>query len=272
MDQSAIYAIANMALASPAEQLKRVEGVAMVIPKDHQLTSLEHLQEAPDAFKATFKTTVIAEFIRYLLVHIEQSSALFINPENMSAKAVLDLGDPERPLWGRHVAMAALKKIPAYAALLEANDTNFLQQAFIDFAEDYEDNMAFIDSDGLVLNYRQTINTLRTLKVTASRENDQTVGNYAATRSALESIEVTAGNQQLPYGFKFTVIPYAGFEPVTLTAQLRSLNDDKAIRLKFRIQQLEVTKAAIAEAFKVALTDELHNLSDAVYIAEFTYQ
>jgi len=272
MDKSAIQAIADMATASATSQLAKVEGVAMVIPKDHQLTSLEHLQECPDAFKATFKTTVIAEFIRYLLVHIEQSSALFINPENMSAKAVLDLGVPEHPLWGRHVAMAALKKIPAYEALLEANDSNFLQQAFIDFAEDHECNIAFIDSDGEHLDYRQTINTLRTLKVTASRENDQTVGNYAATRSALESIEVSAGNQQLPYGFVFTVSPYDGFEPVTLTAQMRSLNDDKAIRLKFRIQQLEVTKAEIAEAFKVALTGELRNHSDAIYIAEFTYQ
>ncbi|UOA08355.1 DUF2303 family protein [Methylobacter sp. S3L5C] len=271
MDETAVQEISRLTLAANTP-LAQVSHHAMVISKGNKLESLEHLESSPYAFKALFKTEFLADFIQYISKHADEESTLFINPDNMSAKAIIDLGTTSNPKWGHHTALAALKKIPAYKQLLEVNDFFFAQQAFIDFAEDHKDNIAFIDIGGGLLGHDTTIKTLRTLKVTANREADQTVGNYAATRSALESIEVTAGNQQLPYGFIFTTIPYSGFEPVKLTAQLRSINDDKSIRLKFRIKQLEVIKAAIAEEFKEKLFIEMADENITIYIAEFNYQ
>ncbi len=271
MDETAVQEISRLTLAANTP-LAQVPHHAIMLNRNHELKSLEHLESSLYAFKALFKTEFLDDFIQYVSKHADEESTLFINPDNMSAKAIIDLGTTTDPKWGHHTALATLKKIPAYEQLLEDNDFFFTQQGFIDFAEDRKDNIAFIDIDGGRLCHTTTIKTLRTLKVTANREADQTVGNYAATRSALESIEVTAGNQQLPYGFIFTTIPYSGFEPVKLTAQLRSINDDKSIRLKFRIQQLEVIKAAIAEEFKEKLLDKMFNENITAYIAEFTYQ
>ncbi len=209
MDSTAIQEIQKLALSAVASETltAHVPGTAVAIPVDWKLQTIEHLQSSPDHFRGHFTTTTLAEFIAYANQHGSADTGVFIDPDSMTAAAIIDLGNHAAPEWGKHRASATLKRTPAYAALLKSADETLQQQAFIDFIEDWADHIHFYFKNGDVIDAATAVKTLRRLKVNANAQQEQTVGNFAASRSALETVEINAGQEELPAGFRFHVAP-----------------------------------------------------------------
>lgn len=248
----------------------------MVLPEGYKLQSLESFLNEPTYFRGKYSTTVLGEFISYINKHGDINTGVFIDQEKMNAQAIIDMGNQSGPLWGKHRAEISLLKTPAYSALLESANNALLQQDFIDFAEDWQSNIRFYFDDLATkegCEFPQIIKTLRRLKVNAQATSEQTVGNTANSRSALESIEIKAGQDELPAGFTFEVVPYEGFEPVKFNCQLRAFNDDKNVKLKYRIGQQELINEDIASEFRHKLINGVKpELNAAIFLGKMAYQ
>lgn len=274
MDKTAIQEIAKLAIAAESNALLGHE--AIVIPEGFKLQSLELFKAIPNHFRAKYTTNVLDEFIEYLSFFANETTAVFINPETLAAKAIIDMGDKSKPLWGRHLANIQLLKKPAYSALLKSANMLLLQQEFIDFIEDWRGNINFYadNEERASLSFSAVLKTLRHLKISANSNSEQNIGNFSASRSALESIEIKAGGDLLPDGFLFEVIPYEGFAPVILSCQLRAVSDDKNVKLKFRIEQLDIIQNILAVQFQEKLINETKNKETAIriFIGTMEYQ
>jgi len=273
MDQTAIKEIANLAVSGEAGKgVQHAEFLAVVIPDNHGIQSLEFLQAAPNLFRAAYSTNNIDDFVAYVgQYHLLSQSKVFIDPEQIESSAILDLGTPEKPLWGKHKTTLKLEKSPEYAALLKANNTNYSQKDLIDFFEDYAEHITFIDDDLNIVPFKSGIQSLRKLKTLENRQQESTVGNFSQSHSALESIEIKAAGEAIPFGFKFDVFPYECLKLFTVVSQIRASNSGKDVLLKYRISSIDKLKKEIAEDFKQKIVDALKS-DVAVYIGKFVYQ
>jgi uncharacterized protein YfdQ (DUF2303 family) len=272
MDNSAVEAIAALAINKETNRVI-VDLNTVILPEKHSIRSLEQFKQKPDRFRGTYKTNIIGEFTDYIEEYSTANTAVFIDQTEMSAKAILDMGNDGNPQWGEHKVLVTLKKTPAYAALLQFCNGHLEQQAFIDFAEDWQEHIQFYHeqtSPTEQKTFAQHIKTLRKLTVKSTSTADQTTSNFAASRSALETIEVQATGQEPPAGFRFKTIPYEGFPEVTFTCQLRAVSNDKDVKLKYRIGKLETIQEAIAEEFR----DTIKASADAlrIFIGNMAYQ
>jgi len=277
MDSTAIEAIADLSAAQQA-QIKinaHLDIGAIIIPDGYKLQSLEPLKPEPGHFRGQFDTTVLSQFIGYIDQNGTAHTGVFINQDTMSAKAIIDMGNPRSPEWGKHLARVTLKRTPAYAELMDNKDKRLSQQEIIDFAEDHPDNIVFYYGDqgsAEPADLKQTIKTLRKLKTAATATTEHETNNFSANRSAMESIEITAGASQPPTGFTFHAIPHDGFEPVTFDCQLRAITDGKEVSLKYRIAQLAQHQEQIAEQFRDKITTGIHVDDIQILIGDMAYQ
>lgn len=277
MDKSAIQAITALSVATVAQAaLNENEIDAVVLEENYQLKSLESLKLRPDLFRAQFNTSALSQFIDYVDDAGSSNTGVFIDQEKMTAQAIIDMGHHDAPYWGKHRAHVALKQTPAYAALIRLNNGHLSQQDFIDFAEDWSANIAFYYDDNETAHddatFKKTIKTLRKIKLSATAVSENSVENFSATRSAMEDIEVTAGNEKPPAGFIFRVVPHDGFDEVAFDCPLRAITDTKAVRLKYRIMQLDQQQLNIAEQFKAKITNNIKGGGISIYIGNMDYQ
>ncbi|MEI6543227.1 MAG: DUF2303 family protein [Methylococcales bacterium] len=274
MDGTAIKEISDLAVsaASGSTNIIGADFPTIVIPDNYGIQDLEHLQDKPYLFRASYSTNNLDDFVGYVgQYHLLNLSKVFVDPDQIESSAILDLGTPENPQWGKHKAALKLEKSPEYSALLKANNTNYSQKDLIDFMEDYADHITFIDDDLNIVPFKSGIQSLRKLKTLENKQQESSVGNFAQSHSALESIEIKAAGEAIPFGFKFDVFPYEGLKLFTVVSQIRASNSGKDVLLKYRISSIDKLKKEIAEDFKKKIIDALKSEID-VYIGRFTYQ
>ncbi len=274
MDLSAIHSIRDMAVAQQAnELLQNFRNIKPVIalPSDYKTIDLEKFIAKPTRFRGIFNTQLIDEFVSYINKAGSTSTGIFVNPEDASAQAIVDMGDNNNPEWGEHKAILALKKSPEFSRLLELAGKTLSQQDLIDFAEDWTAHIQFISDQDESLDFRASLNAIRRLTVSATQNNESVTGNFNASQSSLDAIEVKAAGAVLPFGFIYTCIPYESFEQVVLFCQLRSLTDGKNVNLKYRITALDMEINNIGLQFKEFLQKSI-TLEANFYTGTMQYQ
>lgn len=275
MDNNAVKEIAKLAnLTNLAKSLE--QNNAIVIPDGYKLQSLENLQEKPNSFKACFSTSILQEFTNYVLEYSQTlETSVFINPEKMTATAIIDQGTHINPDWGKHRANLNLKPTPAYVELLKFTNAQLSQQDLIDFLEDWKDLIAIYFDDSSIAdekNFPRAIKNIRNLKINATKTTEQTQGNFNASRSALESIEIKSGSDQLPAGFLFNTIPFEGFKHAIFDCQLRAMPGEKTINLKYRIAKLDNIAESISKELREKIIENLTGESINIFIGDMQYQ
>jgi len=273
MDQSAIQAIQELAVSQQSNFILHSDKISpsVIIPNNHKLTNIEYLLEAPKRFRAEFNTILIDEFVAYINKNGTERTGIFINPKDMSAEAIINMGSDEKPEWGDHKAKLALTKMPEFSEFIKNNGRTLSQQDFIDFAEDWKDHIEFIDVSEETLDFRSSINAIRRLTVSATQSNESITGNFNASQSSLDAIEIKAAGSVLPYGFIFTCTPYESFLQTILLCQIRALTDGKTVNLKYRIMMLDSHINNIGIEFKELLEQSI-NYEAGFYTGTMDYQ
>jgi len=283
MDKGAVIELAKWATLGVCSDLLHDNNI-VAIPNDYKLSSLEAFKESPNLYKASFKTSILSEFEAYVHANAIDNTCVFIDHLKMEALCIIDMGTHSEPQWGKHRASIQLIPTTAYSALLKFALNTFAQQDFIDFCEDYKENIAFFYETPETADktyFSEHIKTLRKLKSSTLSSNEQNSGNFSASRSALESIEIQADNHTPPDGFLFTATPYDGFPSITIACSLRAIldnNDKKDIKLTSRIMQLDSVKESIGVYLRTKLSASFQSNGDAeildiaVFIGEIHYQ
>jgi uncharacterized protein YfdQ (DUF2303 family) len=274
MDATAINAVRDLATAATTNNYIAHPGQAPIalIPVGFELKSLEQYQPQPDRFRGVFSTRIIGEFIDYINDHADSNSSVFIDPVEMSAAAILDMGDKDDPHWGQHKTQLVLKRIPEFYSLINRDGYSFDQQDFIDFAEDWQESIVFYDSDGTDLGFKSAINAIRRITVSAVSTQESEVNQFNQSHSSMDAIEVSSKNAVIPTGFTFSCVPYDDFDHVQFNCQLRPLTTGRVVAVKYRIIGLDNKINQIADEFKCILHQSIITNSISMYTGIMAYQ
>lgn len=264
MNKEALEHVQNDAVG--LQVLADTNNRAVALPDDYDIRSLETFFDKPFRFRGRVTTDSMADFIKYANDTKQDSSALFINKNDMSADFIVDFGTDQEPRHGEHKATLELVASPAGKALFDANGKKFSQQELCEWLEDWRSHITVTDESGENMTIAQATASIRRINITASSNNEFEDNESSKKLSRSEQIEAKMKGQQ-PSNLQFTCTPYADIEPVTFEVKINVIVGDRPI-IRLRVVQFETIKENIAQEFKQKLVDEISGIR--AYIGNFT--
>lgn len=242
------------------------EGVA-ALPAHFTVHDLEKFMPTRRRARGLMVTDVLESFAAYTLEHAEDGATVFVNTDDMSATAVLNLGSPDGPLHADNKANLCSRQTAAYKALRTvANGQGQKQATVAEFLEDWAGQVkCFSGTDEL--SPPKAIAAIRKVTIETMRKLESEEQQLSASMSAFESVKASS-KEALPTTVYFTCQPYKGFDERTFVLRLAVLTtgDKPAIGLRVVKQEEHDEDMAkeladrVAKAIAAADTAGLHNL------------
>lgn len=214
----------------------------IALPGDVKLHSLEPFQATPNRFRGTFKTKYIESFLAYCHHNMNEGSQFYIDPDDMSAVAIMDAYVSDAPGWASHCAELELERSPDFKALESLQSGRAIDQnALIDFIQDWQDRIVFHAGEESY-SPQQVIQNVRRLKLNKRSEKTADTESFREARSAMEQVELdTAESRKMPSVMVFESTPYHGLPARQIVCALRAaFHEDKAasggIAVNFRVR------------------------------------
>jgi len=232
---------ANVALAGTS-----LTNELVALPSDYNLHNLEQHLATRRRARGTMATTALAAFADYTVAHGENGTTVFVDPENMRAVAVLNLGSSSIPGHADNHAKLTLQRTAAYTALLHhANGQGHKQATIAEFLEDWAANVHCFTAAGEVPTPR-AIAAVRKITIEAMRKQESTEQQLGSSRSAFESVQATS-TEPLPTVIYFKCQPYADLSDRVFVLRLGVLtgNDKPAINLRIVKQETHQEEMAL---------------------------
>lgn len=252
------------------ETLKRIEELTLQANERHALdhhtpalilddkvVSIEHLMEGRSRFRGALKTSVLAEFVAYLKRHAGGEG--FIDADNMTATAYLNLGTPDDPGHADWSASLNLKATAAYTALQQADGMARSQKQMAEWIEDWSAHLGAV-KDGEDISINVALAAIREISIDAKKSVTSTDRDFGASKSSLEEIEARAKGG-LPTHFQFRCTPYPGFASREFVLRLSVITGESPA-LKLRIVGKEQAEEDIAQEFKALLLEEIGDAAE----------
>lgn len=262
MDSSAIEAIKDMAIDANVRRLpEALDDIAVALPKDYGLHSLEKFYPNRTRFRGQFATSSMADFIAYTKEY--DGASVFVcadDANDMGAAAFFNLGTPDEAGHADWTAHLELADTAAYKAVIQATTVHFSQATLVEFIEDWEVNLIAFDGHeepGDVVTLGKAIAAIRKIKIAAKSEAESTRQNFGETTSRLDSVNVSS-ESGLPAFFAFKFVPFLGFDQRTLYLRLSvSTDPNRPPTLKLRPIGFEQMVESIQTEFKRRLIEEI---------------
>lgn len=194
---------------------------SMIIAQGNQLVSLEKFAETPARHRAAITTQRIPDFIAYASDHIQPESALFIDPENLTAKCIMNYAGG----WGDHAVTLKLSETPEYASVKKG--VTFSQKALQEWLDDYGVSITPKGADGGDIALSAAYQAIAKVEIKKTNTATSEVGDFKATRTGLEDIEAKGVSSQLPAHFILNAALYEGMESRDIQLKLSVKWDDK---------------------------------------------
>lgn len=270
-DASAIQAIQQAQSLEIANSFLRDQSAHRLTlkHKDHELLDLERYEGLRRRARGSMQTTITESFAQYVHQHQEPGCSIFIDPEEMSANAVLNLGTPAEPGHADNRATLTLRETPAYTTLRSLCKFAESQQKIAEWLEDWQDIITAhvapetaSDEDSIPgqIKIRTAIAAIRSLTIEQAKSVGTTVGNLNASASTFESIAAKSVHT-IPTRLCITTPTHEGLEPRAIQVRLGILTGDKAPTISLRIIREGDLQESIAKEFEEKLRDlkELEN-------------
>ncbi len=255
MDDAAIKEI-GLSSNIPAilEHVNNVKSKVPVVvtPKDFSISSMEKYMDLASFYRMKFNTISINDFIAYCNDNISDTTKCFVDPEEMLAKAIFDLGTLTEPEHKHHTATLRLRKTAAYEAVLAVNGSHLDQRKACDWIEDWAESLQVFTRSGGALTAQVAANYLSDLTIETAKSVTSTVGSFSEGMSAMEKIEAK-GADLAPGELHFKFTPYLGFEEEKLVLKVQLLTGGQKPEISFRITRLESFQEELSEDFKSLL-------------------
>lgn len=162
----------------PVESVDPALSEVIAVAEGYRLENLERYRLSPNRFRAAFTTRWINEWASYVAEHGDRyNTAIFINPEQPQATAILDYGDDARrphnltappepsttdpsatqaatvrtqwlePEWGQHTASVKLQATPVWKALIGLNGQTLAPDILADLLLDHPTELHALNQD-----------------------------------------------------------------------------------------------------------------------------
>lgn len=192
---------------------------AVALPDSYTIHDLEKMQETRRRARGVMGTSVIADFATYVLQHKEEGATVFIDPDAMTATAVLNLGTPDAPGHADNIAKLGLKRTAAYAALRNiATGAGHKQATMAEFFEDWPSELQFFNDEGAIA-APKAIAAIRKVTIEALRKLESTEQSLSASKSTFEAVTASS-SEPIPTTIYFNCVPYADLEARTFVMRL----------------------------------------------------
>lgn len=260
-DKDAIQLLAQAesisAAAAAVEGAIGSEFGTVALPSEFTVHDLEKTLPLRRRARGIMTTSSVVPFAEYVGVHKEPGAAVFVDQDNMTAVAVLNLGTPNDPGHADNIAKMVAKRMAAYTALLQhASGSGLAQAKAAEFLEDWPGYFKFF-KEATEIAPGQAIAAVRKLTIEAMRKLESTEQQLSATRSAFESVSATS-TEPLPTTIYFNCVPYHGLKERQFVLRLgvQTGGKDPAIVLRIvnKEQHEEEMAAELAELVASSLS------------------
>lgn len=196
------------------------------LPDDTRVLELEKFRPLRSRFRGDFLTRRIDDFVSYTVGKADSGAECFVWPDDMTAKAVLNLGDLNEPGHADNTATIKLKTTAAFDAIKSMDGKTRTQQQLAEWLEDWRDNIQGLTSD------EQRLTPARPLPPSAASPSRRTApatteGQLSSTRSAMEQVEASSNSEPLPSFILFSCEPYTGLAERTFILRLSLRFDEE---------------------------------------------
>lgn len=259
MDKEAIEAMQLSAAVAQANEAIGMDTLA-ALPKDFQLVDLEKYMVLRRRASGVMNTSSLADFAAYTQAHAEPGATVFVNPEGMQARAVLNLGSPDEPGHADKIAVLQPKQTAAYTAMLRnaGRDSVLSQQAAAEFLEDWLDRVQCFNDEGLIATPK-AIAAIRKMTIESMRKLESAEKQHAASRSAFESVQATSSDP-LPTLIYFETVAFWGLRSRTFALRVGIRTGGEKPALTLRIQNMEQHEEDMADELATLLRNSIKDL------------
>lgn len=263
MDHTAIKQIQQGAgieqAAASIEGALQVNGIA-ALPSDYEQHDLETFMPTRRRARGVMSTHALSDFATYTKAHAEAGATVFVDADEMSATAVLNLGTATAPGHTDNRAKVQLKRTAAYAALkAHASGQAISQLKAAEFLEDWPGYVQCFNDQGVIAPPK-AIAAVRKLSIESMRKLESSEQSLSASKSAFETIQATSADP-IPTTIYFDCEPYHGLESRQFVLRLGVLTggDKPAISLRIVKQELHDEEMAneFADLARESLASEL---------------
>lgn len=267
-DKDAIKALQEGESITAASTAVQAAKEVVALPDSFTLHDVEHLQVSRRRARGMMATRFIVPFASYTEQHREAGATVFVDPENLTATAVLNLGTPTHPGHADNLAQLQLKRTASYSALCTIVQAQRSQVEIAEFLEDWQQVQCFNDS--VEVKRPQAIAAIRKITIDSSRKLESSEQQLGATRSAFESVQACSF-EPLPTTLYFSCKPYADLAERQFVLRLSILTGDTKPKIMLRIQSPE-THAEEMAAELVSLVAGAIDAEAAVPVLVGTYR
>lgn len=270
IDKSAIQFISEQAVNAAVPHRLPTDVPVAVIGGD--IVSLEKFGNKPTRHRASYSTNSLPHYFAYCEDAIkghDRSGGVFVNADDMTAVAIFDIGDANRPSYCEDTAKLVLKQTAEMAALCSVHEKRLSQKAAIDWIIDWTDNIIFIDANGDHLPTPRALNALRSITIKVEGETHNEVRDTGRTMSALEQAEAQS-KETLPAGLRFLISPYLGLDNRTINVRITINTEESKPTVTFRIVGYEKLVQELGEELVIKIGTELEAKGFTVFAGTYT--
>lgn len=240
----------------------------VALPSDYKLNNLEQFKLLRRRARGTMNTQAIDAFVEYSKGHAEPGASVFINAEEMSATAVLNLGTPVAPGHADNRAKLTLKRTAAYHALTcMATGSGHKQATIAEFLEDWPENIQ-CHNDAGEITLPKAIAAVRKLTIESIRKLENSEQQLSASRSAFESVQATSV-EPLPTAILFHCQPYADLKDRTFALRLNVHTGGDKPTISLRIIKAEQHAEDIANELGFLIRKEFDDADIPVLLGSY---
>lgn len=225
----------------------------IALPSTFEQHDVEHYLSARIRARGTFTAPYMNDFVAYAAQHKEDGASVFVDADNITATAVLNLGTPTTPGHADQLAKLAPKRTAAYEALHNITRSPQPQREMAEFLEDWLPYWSALH-EGNPLMQGQAVLAIRNLTVEAAIKADHKEESLSASRSTFESVKASSVHT-LPGVIVFKCQPYPDLQTREFVLRLSVLTNDKTPRFQLRITALEEHIEQMATEFAVQIRE-----------------
>lgn len=235
--------------------LNRGCGSSPLVALPHEFTLHDVEDKLPQRIRARggFVSPYMNDFVAYAAVNKEDGASVFVDAENITATAVLNLGTPDKPGHADQLAKLAPKRTAAYTALRHITSGPQPQREMAEFLEDWLPHWSAKHNDE-DLPQGQAILALRNMTVEAAIKADHKEESLSASRSTFESVKASS-EHKLPTVITFKCQPYPDLQEREFKLRLSVLTNDNKPRFQLRITALEELVEQMAGEFAILIRE-----------------
>lgn len=224
----------------------------VALPSDFKLHDVEHLNEFRRRARGTMNTRFIAPFSAYIKTHLENGATVFIDPEESTATAVLNLGNSFNPGHADNLAKLQLKRTASYAAMCNITSGPRSQADIAEFLEDWPQVQCF--NEEIEIKRTLAIAAVRKITIDSTRKLETSEQQLGATRSAFESVQASSGQDPFPTLLYFRCKPYSDLSERLFVLRLSVLTSDTKPKIVLRVQAADTHAEEMAEELASLVT------------------